>query len=43
MGNVGHWGHSHTRVNRYTAKVTITPVVNAWKITQLEVSETRRL
>jgi hypothetical protein len=30
-------------VNRYTAKVTITPVVNAWKITQLEVSETRRL
>jgi hypothetical protein len=43
MGNVGHWGHSHTRVNRYTAKVTITPVANAWKITQLEVTEARRL
>lgn len=43
MGNVGHWGHSHTRVNRYNAKVTITPVGNAWKITQLDVTEARRL
>jgi hypothetical protein len=43
MGNVGHWGHTHTRVNRYTAKVTITPVDNAWKVTQLDVSEARRL
>lgn len=43
MGNVGHWGHTHTRVNRYNAKVTITPVINAWKITQLEVTEARRL
>jgi len=43
MGNVGHWGHTHTRVNRYNAKVTITPVDNAWKVTQLDVSEARRL
>lgn len=43
MGNVGHWGHSHTRVNRYTAKVTISPVDNAWKLTALDVAEARRL
>lgn len=43
LGNVGHWGHTHTRVNRYTATVTIHPVENAWKITGLQVREARRL
>lgn len=43
MGTVGHWGHAHTRVNRYNAKVTISPVENAWKLTALEVTEARRL
>ncbi|WP_146849645.1 hypothetical protein [Brevifollis gellanilyticus] len=43
MGTVGHWGHSHTRVNRYNAKVTISPVENAWKLTALDVTEARRL
>lgn len=43
LGTVGHWGHAHTRVNRYTAKVTVSPIQNAWKITQLDVSEARRL
>lgn len=43
LGSVGHWGHAHTRVNRYTAKVTVSPVQTAWKITQLDVSEARRL
>lgn len=43
MGTVGHWGHAHTRVNRYTASVTVSPIGTAWKITELEVSEARRL
>jgi hypothetical protein len=43
LGTVGHWGHAHTRVNRYTAKVTLSPIASAWKITQLDVSEARRL
>jgi len=43
LGTVGHWGHAHTRVNRYTAKVTVSPIQSAWKITQLDVIEARRL
>ncbi|WP_395742745.1 hypothetical protein [Prosthecobacter sp.] len=42
-GIVGHWGHSHPRVNIYNARVTITPVKNEWKLTGLEVQEVRRL
>ena len=43
LGTVGHWGHSHTRVNRYTARVTVQPVQGEWKLTDLEVREARRL
>lgn len=43
LGTVGHWGHTHTRVNRYNARLTITPVGTEWKITGLEVLELRRL
>jgi hypothetical protein len=43
MGTVGHWGHQHTRVNRYKAKVTVKPIGTEWKLTDLEVVEERRL
>jgi hypothetical protein len=43
MGTVGHWGHQHTRVNRYKAKVTVQPIKTEWKLTDLEVVEERRL
>lgn len=43
LGTVGHWGHAHTRVNRYNARITISPVGPEWKITGLEVLELRRL
>ncbi|HSI65239.1 MAG TPA: hypothetical protein VLE43_19085 [Candidatus Saccharimonadia bacterium] len=43
VGTVGHWGHLHQRVNRYTAKLTVEPIGNAWKITGLEVLEERRM
>lgn len=42
-GIVGHWGHSHPRVNIYNASVTITPANGEWKLTGLEVQEVRRL
>lgn len=42
-GIVGHWGHSHPRVNIYNARVTITPHNGEWKLTGLEVQEVRRL
>jgi hypothetical protein len=43
LGKVGHWGHSHTRVNRYTAKVTVSPIGSDWKMTDLTVLEARRI
>ena len=43
LGTVGHWGHAHTRVNRYTAEVTVSPVKAEWKIVKLEVREARRI
>ena len=42
-GIVGHWGHSHPRVNIYNARVTIRPDKGEWKLTGLEVQEVRRL
>jgi len=42
-GIVGHWGHSHPRVNIYDARVTITPAKGEWKLIGLEVQEVRRL
>lgn len=42
-GIVGHWGHSHPRVNIYNARITVTPAKGEWKLTGLEVQEVRRL
>jgi hypothetical protein len=43
LGQVGHWGHIHTRQNRYDAIITIKPVDGAWKIIDLELLEERRI
>ncbi len=43
LGQVGHWGHIHTRQNRYDAIVTIKPVEGAWKIIDLELLEETRI
>ena len=43
LGTVGHWGHAHTRVNRYKAKMTFRPIEGAWKLTALEVLELKRI
>ena len=43
LGQVGHWGHIHSRQNRYDAIVTIKPVAGVWKIIDLELLEEKRL
>jgi hypothetical protein len=43
LGQVGHWGHVHSRQNRYDAIVTIKPVDGAWKITRLDLLEEKRI
>ncbi|MCH7548752.1 MAG: hypothetical protein IH969_04305 [Candidatus Krumholzibacteriota bacterium] len=42
-GSVGHWGHIHTRINRYDATLTVQPVDGVWKITALELIEEERV
>jgi hypothetical protein len=42
-GTVGHWGHIHIRKNRYEANITVEPVDGAWKITDLELLEEKRI
>ena len=43
LGTVGHWGHIHTRKNQYQANITVEPVDGAWKITNLELLEEKRI
>lgn len=43
QGTVGHWGHTHTRRNRYEAIVTVRADEGAWKITDLEMLEEQRV
>ena len=42
-GTVGHWGHLHVRKNQYKANITAEPVDGAWKITELELLEEKRI
>jgi len=39
IGDVTHWAHTHTRLNRYSAELSITPVEGEWKITGLQILE----
>jgi len=43
QGTVGHWGHVHTRRNRYDAIVTVDAVDDIWKITDMEILEEQRI
>ncbi len=43
MGTVGHWGHIHSRKNRYEANITVEPVEGTWKITGLELIDEKRI
>jgi hypothetical protein len=43
LGTVGHWGHIHTRQNRYDAVLTLAPVEGVWKLIDLELLEEERV
>ncbi len=43
MGSVGHWGHIHIRKNQYEADITVEPMDGAWKITNLDLIEEKRI
>jgi len=42
-GSVGHWGHIHQRRNSYHARLEISEVDGAWKLTGLEILQEERL
>ena len=42
-GTLQHWGHSHNRTNEYEAILTLAPVEDNWKITDIELLEESRL
>ena len=43
LGDVGHWGHIHTRENVYDAILTLAVVDRFWKIVDIEVYEEKRI
>jgi hypothetical protein len=43
FGSVGHWGHIHTRSNRYEAELEIAPSDGVWKLSRLEILDEQRL
>ena len=42
-GSVGHWGHVHTRSNRYLAELTIAVDGGQWKLSNMTVMQQERL
>ncbi len=42
-GSVEHWGHKHNRINQYEAEITVKPVDGAWKITDIDLIEEKRV
>ena len=42
-GTLEHWGHSHNRQNQYDAILTISPIKDVWKITDIELLEETRI
>ena len=43
MGSVGHWGHVHQRTNGYHARLRVSEVDGAWKLTGLDILSEERL
>jgi len=42
-GDVGHWGHIHSRINQYEAILHIKPENNVWKLNDIDIIEEVRL
>ncbi len=43
VGTVTHWGHTHDRVNRYKAKMTIAPRDGEWRLVGLQLESEERI
>lgn len=43
VGAVTHWGHTHQRINKYHAWLTVEPIQGRWKLTMIDVVEEGRL
>jgi hypothetical protein len=43
VGTVTHWGHTHDRVNRYRARLSIAPVDGQWRLVGLELMSEERI
>ena len=42
-GTVEHWGHIHSRTNKYAARFRVSAIEGQWKITDVEVLDQERL
>ena len=42
IGTVTHWGHTHDRVNRYEAQLSVAVVDGSWKLNSLELLNQER-
>ncbi len=42
-GSVGHWGHTHVRINQYVAEFEVQEVDGVWKITSLRILDEQRM
>ena len=42
-GKVGHWGHTHRRINEHEARYTVSQDGGEWKIAAVEVLEQKRV
>jgi hypothetical protein len=43
FGSVGHWGHNHTRSNRYEAELELAPSDGVWKLSGIEILDEQRI
>ena len=43
VGDITHWGHIHTRLNKYRAWLTIQPIDSTWKVIDIEIVEESRI
>jgi len=43
QGKVGHWGHTHVRLNEYRARFTVAEAAGGWKIADMTLLAQERL
>lgn len=43
QGKVGHWGHTHVRLNGYKARFTVAEADGGWKIADMQILTQERL